>query len=92
MDPIPGTSNQSNDLHKKRNLIEFNIQTTTSESVPFTSTKSVGIVVIEDTLSLFVIYVFSFEANYCQEIRLCILQFYMQQKNFITITTKLIVK
>ena len=59
-------------LARKRNLIEFNIQTTTSESVPFTSTKSVGTVVIEDTLSLFVVYVFSFEANYCQEIRLTV--------------------
>ena len=48
-------------LARKRNLIEFDIQTTTS--------KSVGTVVIEDTLSLFVVYVFGLEANHCQEIR-----------------------
>ena len=56
------------DLARKRNLIEFNIQTTTSESVPFRSSQSVGTVVIEDTLSLFVVYVFGFGVDYCQEI------------------------
>ena len=49
------------DLVRKRNLIEFDIQTCTSDAI--------GTVVIEDTLSYFVVYAFGCEANFCQEIR-----------------------
>ena len=49
------------DLVRKRNLIEFDIQTCTSEPI--------GTVVIEDTLSCFVVYACGCEANFCQEIR-----------------------
>ena len=57
------TSNDS--LARRRNLIEFNIQTSTSPS------ESLGTVVIEDTLSLFVVYAYC-ESKYCPEIRLTV--------------------
>ena len=52
----------NNNLARKRNLIEFNIQTFNSPS------ESVGTVVIEDRVSVFVVYAFC-DSNYCLEIR-----------------------
>ena len=54
----------NDDLVRKRNLIEFNI-TSTIPSEP------IGTVVIEDTLSLFVVYAYC-EPEYCPEIRLTV--------------------
>ena len=54
----------NDDLARKRNLIEFHIQSSTSASI--------GTVIIEDTLSLFVVYAYGCEPKYCPEIRLTV--------------------
>ena len=52
------------DLVRKRNLIEFHVQTSTNDSI--------GTVVIEDMPSFVVVYAFGCEPKYCQKIRLTV--------------------